>query len=155
MVARAVTARDWLTPLAVLVPILATAAAALVALASWPPLVPVAVLLGLAVTARAGRRTYGVRISLLTALLTLVADVVALFIAFAVSINNASVCGKTIADGWLWLPWTGGVLVYFAVGTYGLRTGRALFLVPLALLFGVLTVLTLIALVPGTHEFCD
>ncbi len=37
MVARAVSARDWLTPLAVLIPILATVVAAFVALVRGTP----------------------------------------------------------------------------------------------------------------------
>jgi hypothetical protein len=150
---RAVSARDWLTPLAVLVPILATLAAAVAALTTWP-LIPVAIAAGLAVTAVAGRRTYGARISLSTAGVTLVAGVVALFISFW-AVLSTSICGKSIADAWLWLPWTGGVLVYLAVGIYGFRAARPVFVVPIGLLFGVITLLVLMRLVPGTPGYCD
>jgi hypothetical protein len=154
MVARAVPARDWLTPLAVLVPILATVVAAFVTLNLWPPSILVAVPVGLAITAIAGRRTYGIPISLATAGLTLVAGFLA-FIVFASASYSSSICGKTIAPGWLALALTGGALVYLAVGIYGFRTGRELFVVPMALLFGALTVLGFFFLVPGTPGFCD
>jgi hypothetical protein len=64
MVARAVSARDWLTPLAVLVPIGATPLVAFWALTTDPVTIgPVFALLvlaaGLAAIVAAGRRTYG------------------------------------------------------------------------------------------------
>jgi hypothetical protein len=151
---RAVSARSWLTPLAVLVPILATLAAGLAALATWPPLIPVAIAAGLAITAVAGRRTYGARRSLATAAVTLVAGVVALFISLW-AVLTTSICGKSIADAWLWVPWTGAVLVYLAVGIYGFRILRPVVVVPMGLLVGVITLLVLIRVVPGTPGFCD
>ena len=154
MVTRAVSAERWLTPLAVLVPILATVVAGFVALNLWPPSTLVAVPAGLAVTAIAGRRTYGMRISLATAGLTLGVSVVA-FVVFAWASWTTSICNKTIADGWLWLSVAAGALVYFTVGSYGFRTGREVFVVPMALFFGALTVLALFYLVPGTPGICD
>jgi hypothetical protein len=151
---RAVSARTWLTPLAVLLPILGTLVAAFAAVVTWPPLVLVAAAAGLAVTAIAGRRTYGVRSSLAIAGVTLVAGVIAFFVFIAASLST-SICGKQIADAWLSVPLMGGALVYFVVGTYGFRTARALSVVPMALLFGVLTMLVLIRVVPGTPGFCD
>jgi hypothetical protein len=154
MVARAVSAERWLTPLAVLILILATVVAAFVTLNLRPPLVLVAVPAGLAITAIAGRRTYGLPISLATAGLTLAAGTVA-FVVFAWASWTSSICGKTIADGWLWPTLATGAFVYFGVGIYGLRTGREVYVVPAALLSGALTVLALFYLVPGTPGFCD
>jgi hypothetical protein len=151
---RAVSARDWLTPLAVLVPILATLVAAVAALVTWPPLILGAVATGLAVTAVAGRRTYGARISLATAGVTLVAGVVASFI-FLWAVLSTSICGKSIADAWVWVPWTVATLVYLAVGSYGFRTLRPVFVVPMGLLCGAFTLLALVRVVPGTPGYCD
>ena len=94
------------------------------------------------------------RISLATAGLTLGVSVVA-FVVFAWASWTTSICNKTIADGWLWLSVAAGALVYFTVGSYGFRTGREVFVVPMALFFGALTVLALFYLVPGTQGFCD
>jgi hypothetical protein len=155
MATRAVSAgRDWLTPLAVLVPILATAAATFWALTFWPPLMLVTIAGGLAVTAFAGTRTYGAGTALAVAGLTLVAGVVALFLA-TVTLSSGSICGKTVAGAWQWVPFAGGALVYFALGTYGFRTDRPHSIVPLALLGGVIAMLILLALVPGTPGYCD
>jgi hypothetical protein len=154
MAARAVSARDWLTPLAVLVPILATVVAAFVVLNLRPPLTLAPVPAGLAVTAIAGRRTPGIPLSLATAFLTFAAGGVA-FLIFATVGYSSSICGKTVTDGWLWIAVTAGALVYFAVGIFGFRTSREVFVVPLGLLFGALTVLALFFLVPGTPGFCD
>jgi ABC-type enterochelin transport system permease subunit len=151
---RAVSVRGVLTPLAVLVPILATVAAATWALTVFPPLILVAVAGGLTATAFAGKRPYGIGTSLVTGGVTLVAGAVGLFIVLVVSFSS-SICGKTIADAWVWVPLTGGALVYFALGIYGFLTDRAPYVVPMALLFGVLMMLLLIYLVPGSPGFCD
>jgi len=154
MVARAVSARDWLTPLAVLVPILGTVVGGIWALTRWPPLVLLVIVGGLAVTAMAGKGPYGARVSLVVAILALVAGFIGLFVALVIGFNT-SICGKTISGAWAWVPLAGGALVYFGLGSYGLRTGRSLYVVPLALLSGVLTALLLVALVPGTPGYCD
>ena len=152
---RAVSARtSWLTPLAVLVPILATLIGTLWAVTVFPPLALLVVVGGLAVTAFSGRHTYGVRSSLVAASLTLVAGVVAFFLSFAV-LDSTSICGKVVPDRWLWVPPTGGALVYFALGSFGFRTGRASAVVPLAYLGGVVTIFLLVAALPGTQGVCD
>jgi hypothetical protein len=156
MVTRAVSAgRDWLTPLALLVPILATVAATLWALTFWPPLMLVTIAGGLTVTAFAGARTYGVRTALAVGALTLIAGAVGLFVSFWAALSSSSICGKSVADTWQWLPFAGGVLVYFALGSYGFRSNRAYAVVPLALFAGVIAILVLIALLPGTQGYCD
>jgi hypothetical protein len=151
---RAASARSLLTPLAVLVPILATAVGAFLGLTTWPPLSLVAIVVGLTVTAVAGRYTYGVRASLVPAAFTLGAGALAFPFWYAISINT-SICGKTIDTGWAWLPPTIGVLVFFAMGSSGFRTDRAASMVPMALLFGILVTLLLVAVVPGTHGACE
>lgn len=154
MVTRAVSARDWLTPLAVLVPIGLAPVAVVAALATWPPLAILAVAGGFAATMFAGRRTCGVATSLVAAVLTWVAAVVSLFLWIAISINT-SICGKTMDDAWVWLPFPGGAVVFLAVGSFGFRTGRASSIVPLAFLGGVIVLFMLIAAVPGTHGICE
>jgi hypothetical protein len=151
---RAASARSLLTPLAVLVPILATVVFAAWAFTTWPPLALVAISGGLAVTAVAGRYTCGVRTALVSAAFTLLAAVVALPLWYALAINT-SICGKTVDSAWEWLPPTVGVLVFFAMGSRGFRTDRASSMVPMALLFGILVTLLLVAAVPGTQGACE
>jgi hypothetical protein len=154
MVTRAVPARSLLTPLAVLVPILGTVLGAFWALTVWPPLALLAIAAGFAFTAVAGRRTYGVRRSLVAAALTVVAGAVALML-WALFGPFTSICGKSLDTAWLWLPYTGGALVYFVLGSFGFRTFRASSVVPMAFLFGVLMMFLLVAAVPGTPGFCE
>lgn len=155
MTLRAVSAKSsWLTPLAVLAPILAIIVASVWALTVFPPLVLVMIAAGLAVTAVAGQRTYGARLALAVAGLTLVAGVVALFVSFWAFVVGP-VCGKDMVDAWRWVPFAAGALVYFALGSYGFRTERAHSIVPLALVAGLIVMLVLVALVPGTQGFCD
>ena len=47
-----------------------------------------------------------------------------------------------------------GALVFFAVGSFGLRTHRAS-IVPLALLAAVLAMLLMFAVVPGAQGACE
>jgi hypothetical protein len=154
MVARAVSTARFLTPFAVLVPIFVTTVGGLVALTTFPPLAPVAIIGGFALTAFAGRRTYGLRTSLVAAAFTLLAALVAFPVWYAVSIRT-SICGKTVDTAWAWLPPTVGVLVFFAVGSFGFRTHRAGSVVPMALVFGILATLVLVAAVPGTQGVCE
>ena len=150
MALRAVSAKSsWLTPLAVLVPILATVVAAFWALNVRQSLILEIIAGGLAVTAIAGSFTYGALRALAVAGLALVASVVALYLSLVV-FKGIAVCGKDIPGAWFWIPFTGGALVYFALGSYGFRTRRAHSIVPLALLGGVMAMLQLVALVPGT-----
>jgi hypothetical protein len=154
MVARAVSAAKWLAPLAVLVPLLATLIGVAWAWTISPPLViPVAVG-GLALIAAAGRRHYGLRVPLVAGAWTLLVTPVALFIWVAV-IFNTSICGKNINGSWTALACSVGAIAFFAIGGFGLLTGRGRWIVPLALLAGVLAVLFMIAVAPGTQGYCD
>ena len=155
MEARAVSAgKSWLTPLVVLVPILATVVGGFLALTFWPPLALLAIPVGLAITGLAGTRTCGARLALGTAGLTLVASWFGFWIYYAGSLTP-SICNKAISGGWHAIGLTCGALVYFAVGTYGFRTKRALLVVPFALILGVIAMLMLLSLAPGPSALCD
>jgi hypothetical protein len=150
---RAVSAREALTPLAVLVPILAMLVGAAWAFTFFPPLAFLVIGAGLAATAAAGRRTYGARTSLVAAACSVPAAFVAFWLWWAVAVN-ASICGKNVSTGWIVLACIAGALVFFAVGSFGLRTYRATSIVPLGLLAAVLAMLLVFAVAPGTHSFC-
>jgi hypothetical protein len=77
MITRAVSARRWLAPLAVLVPIGATLAGAAWAVTVSPPLALLVIAGGLVATAAGGHRAYGTRASLVAAAWTLLAGVAA------------------------------------------------------------------------------
>jgi hypothetical protein len=160
MIARAVSARrSWLTPLAVLVPLVATPLLGLWALESDPAGVGVvfAVLVfaaGLMTIRVAGRAEYGSAVSIGTALVTWVVGFLGLPLWYFLSIET-SACGKDIGDGWVWLPPTAGVLVFAVVGGWGLRTHRGLWVVPLALVLAALVVFGLVLAVPGTQGTCE
>ena len=151
---RAVSAENWLTPLAVLVPILATVVGAAWAFTVFPPLALLVIAAGLTVTAFAGRPTYGARTSLVAGVCTLLACPVAAFLWYGVSINT-SVCGKDVGSVWTALACVLGVLIFFALGSFGLRTYRAISIMPLALLAAVLAMLAVFALAPGSAGFCE
>ncbi len=147
--------KSWLTPLVVLVPILATLVGGFLALFVWPPLVLVVIAVGLAITALAGARPYGTRLSLGAAGLALGASFIAFWIYIAVSIGASSICNKAISGGWHAIGLTGGALVYLAVGTCGFRTKHPLLVVPFALILGVVAMLVLFSLAPGPWAACD
>ena len=154
MVMRAVSAEKWLAPLAVLVPILVTLIGGAWAWTISPPLaLPVAVG-GIALTAAAGRRYYGSRVPLLAAISTLLATPVALFLWVVVALNT-SICGKHVEGGWTAVAFSLGAVAFFGLGSLGLRGYRATAIVPLALLAGVLTVLLVFAVAPGSPGYCD
>jgi hypothetical protein len=154
MVARAVSATDWLTPLAVLVPILAMLAGTAWAFTTFPPLALVTIGCGLVVTAAAGRRTYGARTSLVAAACTLPAAFAAVLVWWGVSVD-ASLCGKEVGGGWTALAYGAGALVFFGLGSFGLRTDRAVSIVPLAIVAGVLAMLLVFVVAPGAPGFCE
>jgi hypothetical protein len=154
MVTRAVSAGKLLTPLAVLVPILATSIGWLFALAGGTPFVVLALVVGFSATAVGGRFTYGVGTSLVTTTLTLLASFVAFAVWVALSFHTP-ICGKTIEGAWRWLPVAVGALVFFVVGSIGVRTGRARSIVPLSLVLGVLAMAALIVVVPGVQGTCE
>ena len=154
MSTRALSGAKLLTPLAVLVPILAIPVGSFWAITVFPPLALLVIAAGLAATAFTGSRTYGLRTSLIAAGLTFLAAVVALPVWYGLSINT-SVCGKNVEAAWAWLPLTVGAVVFFALGSAGLRTGRAVAMVPMALLAGALATFLLYAAVPGTQGTCE
>jgi hypothetical protein len=154
MVTRAVSARDWLTPLAVLVPILATVVGAAWAFTVFQPLALLVIAAGLTVTAFAGRPTYGARVSLVAGAFTLLAGPVAAYLWYAASLAT-SVCGKDVDDGWTALAYGFGVVVFFGLGSFGLRTYRPMSIMPLALLAGVFAMFLVFAVAPGTPGFCE
>lgn len=154
MAARAVSARRWLTPLAVLVPILATPLFAI-----WiAPKSRVAALLilvgGLVAISAAGHFTYGRRKSVLSAMLTWIALLFSFPVFFVISINT-SICGKDIAAAWEWLPPTAALLAFFAVGSWGLGAYRAFWAAPVGYVIGFVILVLLLAVVPGTPGFCE
>jgi hypothetical protein len=153
MVTRAVSAENVLTPLAVLLPILATAVGPWLGLEGGALVVVPVLVVGFATTGVAGHFTYGACVSLVTAALTLLTGFVAILLWYAVSIGT-SLCGKYIDSAWAWLPLTGGALV-FVLGSIGFRSGRPWSVVPLALLAGVLAVVAIAAAVPGTQGTCE
>jgi hypothetical protein len=158
MVARAVSSRDWLTPLALLIPIGATPPLALWALSidpitTGPVLALLVIAAGLAAIAVAGRRTYGTRYSLGTAVVTWIAALVATPFWYAASVG-ASLCGD-VSAGWQWLAPTGAAVVFLALGSFGLRTGRGIMLVPLAGVLALVVGFLLVAVVPGGHGYCE
>jgi hypothetical protein len=151
---RAVSARETLTPLAVLVPILAMLVGAALAFTVFPPLAILVIGVGLAATATAGRHTYGARTSLVAGACALPAAFIAFWLWWAVSISE-SICGKSVGTGWTVLVCTVGALVFFVLGSFGLRTYRGASIVPLALVAAVLAMVLVFAVVPGTTGFCE
>jgi hypothetical protein len=151
---RAVSARETLTPLAVLVPILAMLAGTAWAFTVFPPLALLVIGVGLAATAAAGRRTYGARTSLVAGACTLAASLVAVLLWWWISVD-ASLCGKSMDGRWTALGYVAGALVFFALGSYGLRTYRAASIVPLALIAAVLAMQLVFIVAPGTPGFCE
>jgi len=156
MVTRAVSAgKDWLTPLAVLVPILA--APVLVALLGAGGHQAFRLLLifgGLAAIAVVGYFTYGVLTSVLAAVLTWLLAVASFVVFWEIDINT-SMCGKNIAAGWGWLPPTLGGLTFFAVGGWALQARHGKWGVPLAYAAGFAVLMLLLLLVPGTTGTCE
>jgi hypothetical protein len=154
MTLRAVSARETLTPLAVLVPILGMLVGAAWAFTAFPPLAILVICGGLAATAAADRRTYGARTSLVAGACSLPAAFVAFLLWWWIGIDT-SICGKDVSGGWAALACTVGALVFFALGSFGLRTYRAASIVPLALAAAVLAMLLVFAVAPGTPGFCE
>jgi hypothetical protein len=157
MATRAAPAASLLTPLAVLVPIVASPAVALWVLSTHQPAAPVLSLLvfagGLTAVVVVGRFTYGWRVSVLTTIATWGVGIVAWPLWYAISINT-SICGKSIDSGWGWLPPTGGAIAFTLTGGWGLREYR-IWGVPLALVVAFVVVLLLVLAVPGTNGFCE
>jgi hypothetical protein len=151
---RAVSVRGVLTPLAVLVPILATVLGAAAAFILFPPLALLVIAVGLVVTGFAGRTTYGARVSVAAGGCTLLALPIAFVIWLWAGIDS-SLCGKDVGSVWIALAATLGVLVFLGTGSFGLRTYRALAIMPLAFLAAVITMLLVVGVAPGSHSFCE
>jgi len=109
---------------------------------------------GLTAIAIAGRLTYGLRVAVVTAILTWVVAFVAWPLWYLVAINT-SVCGKDVPAAWEWVPPAGGTLAFLVAGSWGLRTHRGFTAVPLAGLLGFFVLFGLLALVPGTQGVCE
>ena len=154
MVTRAVSARRWLTPLAVLVPILATPLVGIWIAPKSRVAALVVLVAGLLAISAAGHFTYGRRKSVLSAVLTWTALVVSFPVFLLISINT-SICGKDIAAAWAWLPPSAALLAFFAVGAWGLVAHRAFWAAPLGYVIGFVILILLLAAVPGTPGFCE
>jgi hypothetical protein len=154
MAARAVSAKRWLTPLPVLVPILATP---LVAIWIAPKSRFAALLIlvaGLVAISASGHFTYGRRKSVISAILTWIALLFSFPVFYVISINT-SICGKDIPTAWAWLAPAGALLAFFAVGGWGLGAYRAFWAAPLGYVIGFVVLVLLLAVVPGTPGFCE
>jgi hypothetical protein len=156
VVTRAVSAgKDWLTPLAVLVPILGAPALAILFGAGGRQAFRLLVLFGvLALVAVVGYFTYGVLTSVLAAVLTWLLAVFSFVVFWEIDINT-SLCGKNIAAGWGWLAPTIGGLTFFAVGGWALETRRGKWGVPLGYAAGFVALMVLLLAVPGTTGTCE
>lgn len=151
---RAAPAQSLLAPPAVLVPILAMLIGTAWAFTTFPPLAILTIGGGLAAAAAAGRRTYGARVSLVAAACTLPAAFVAFFLWWGISVDH-SLCGKDVSRGWTALAYSAGLLVFFALGSFGLRTYRAASIVPLAVVAAVLAMSVVFVVAPGAPGFCE
>jgi hypothetical protein len=154
MATQAVSPRDWFAPLAVLVPIGVMLVGTAWAFTIFPPLALLVVCGGLAVTAAAGRRSHGARVSLVTVALALPAAFAA-FVLWVWIAAGTSVCGKDVSGGWHAVAWIVGALVFLTLGSYGLRTGRPWTIVPLAVVAAAISIVLLLAAAPGTPGFCE
>ena len=126
----AAPAREWLAPLAVLVWILATVVGGVWCLADGHRSLLVAVLPGgLALTALAGRRAYGMMTPFLAGFFTLLACFPAFVIVLWASYQSP-ICSKEIHGIWNAVLILGGLLVFFALGVFGFRTRFAPAIVP-------------------------
>ena len=121
---------------------------------SFPPLCLFVICGGLAATAAAGRRTYGARVSLVTAACTLPAAFVAFWLWWGIGVSS-SLCGKDVSGGWTALACTVGALVFLAMGSFGLRTYRPWTIVPLAVVAAALSTLLVFVVAPGMPGFCE
>jgi hypothetical protein len=155
MVTRAVSAgKDWLTPLAVLVPILAAPALALLFGVGSSRFVLLWLCGGLVAVAVVGYFTYGLLTSVVAAVLTWLLAVFSFLVFWEVSINT-SICGKVIAAGWGWLAPTLGSLAFFAIGVWALRARHGKWGVPLGYAVGFTVLVLGLLAVPGTVGTCE
>jgi hypothetical protein len=151
---RAVPAQRLLAPLAVLVPILAMLVGTAWAITTFPPLAILTISGGLAATAAAGRHTYGARISLIAGACALPAAVISFYLWWGISVDE-SLCGKDVTGGWTALAYVAGALVFFALGSFGFQTGRAAWIVPLAVVAAALAMSAVFVVAPGAPGFCE
>jgi hypothetical protein len=154
MTTRAVSGAKLLTPLAVLVPILGAPLGAVWIAHDHHVSALLLLVGGLTAVAAAGYLTYGLGTSIAAAVLTWVAMILSFPVFWIISINT-SICGKDIAAGWAWLPPTAGLVIFPAVGAWGLRTRHGSWGVPLGYVVGFAVMVALLAAVPGTPGFCE
>jgi hypothetical protein len=149
-----VSAGRWLTPLAVLVPILGAPLGAIWIAHNHGVSAVLLLVGGLTAIAVVGHFTYGLGRSVAAAILTWGAMIASFPVFFIISINT-SICGKDIAAGWAWLPPAAGLAVFAAVGAWGLRTRHGSWGVPLGYVLGFVVLIALLGAVPGTPGFCE
>jgi len=155
MATRAVSAgKDWLTPLAVLTPILAAPVVVVLFGVGGQASRLLLLLGGLALVAVVGYFTYGVLTSVIAAALTWLLAVVSFAVFWAIDINT-SICGKDIAGGWGWLPPTLGGIAFFAVGAWALKARHGRWGVPLGYAVGFAVLVLALLAVPGTVGTCE
>ena len=149
------SAEGWLAPLAVLASILATIVIGVWCLADGHgALLVVALPGGIALTALAGKRAYGVWVPLLTNVLTLAACFPAFLILLWASYQS-SICGKEIHGIGYAVLIGGGLLVFFGAGMFGFRARLAPLIVPAGFIAAVLAMVLLSYLLPGTPTTCS
>jgi hypothetical protein len=139
-----------LTPLAVLVPSLATVVGAALVYEFWHLPALVVIVPGLGVTWLCGRR-YSPGLVFGAAVLTLGAGSLAWGLLGFAELVSILGCTNGISRGWMWLAVACGSLVYLVVGTVSFRTKHPLLGVLLALILGVTTMFVVVAGAPTTQ----
>ncbi len=143
-----------LTPLAVLVPSLATVVVAVIALvASHSFALAVLVLvLGFAITALVGSRWYSRRLVLGTAALTLGGGALGTVFLTLWALGSALGCTQEISGWWIVGALVGAALVYLALGTFGFRAEFPLVVVTFAVILALVTMGVVLGLAPETPD---
>jgi hypothetical protein len=151
---RAAPAGRLLAPLAVLLPILATPVVAIYVLTLASPWAVIVIAGGLSALALGGHFTYGLRVTAVATIVSWTGAFVALPFWYGITVDT-SLCGKTAAAGWGWLPPAAGALAFLVVGSWALRSYRLTWGMPLAVVAAFAFFLVLEALVPGTQGICE
>lgn len=143
-----------LTPLAVLVPSLATVVVAVVALVATHSftLALLVVGLGFAVTALVGFRWYSKRLVLGTAALTFGGGTLGTVFLASWAVGSALGCMQEISGWWIVAALAGAALVYLAVGIAGFRAEFPLVVVTFAVILSVVTMGVVLGLAPETPD---
>jgi hypothetical protein len=143
-----------LTPLAVLVPSLATVVVAVIALGASHsfPLVVLVLVLGFAITAQVGSRWYSRRLVLGTAGLTLGGGTIGTVFLTFWALGSALGCMQEISGWWIVGALAGAALVYLALGTVGFRAEFPLVVVTSAVILALVTMGVILGLAPQTPD---